>query len=1531
MSARTGLEIAVVGMAGRFPGAPELPALLEVLRHGEDCIALLSDRELEAAGVPEAVRRSPDYVPVRGVLADVDRFDASFFDINPQEAAITDPQHRIFLETAWAALEDAGQVPEGRRIGVYAGTSLNSYHRHNLQPRPELEAGLGRIRMTIGADKDFLSSRVAYRLDLRGPAVTVQTACSTSLVAVCLACEGLLAGACDVALAGGASVAVPQGAGYRWEEGSIYSARGRCRAFDARADGAVPGSGVAVVVLRRLDEALAEGDPVRAVIRGFAVNNDGRRKIGFTAPGREGQRTVIESALRMAEVEPESIGYVEAHGTGTALGDPAEIAALREVFASSGARGPRCALGSIKTNLGHLDAAAGVTGLIKVVLMLEHRQLFASLHFRAPNPEIDFGPLAVCTEARDWLTDGAPRRAGVSSFGIGGTNAHVVLEEAPEPAPSEAREGWQLLVLSARGEDRLRPMRERLSRHLEDGAAPSLPDVAWTLQAGRRHFEHRTFVVARETEGAIEALRAPAAGGAPAAPPVGSVAFLFPGQGEDLAGVGRELYLDLPAFRRAFDRCSDLVASLDGPDLRGLLLHPPADAAEARARLDETEAAQPASFALSYSLALLWEGWGIPPAALLGHSVGEYVAATVAGVFSLDDAVELMVERGRLMQTLPVGAMLAVSLAAEELEPRLAADLALAAVNGPRRCTVSGPSGAVEELASELAREGVAWRRLPASRAFHSPQVEALREPFLERVRSIELRPPATPVVSTLSGTWLRPEEAAAPDYWFEQMRRPVRFDRAVSTLLELEAPALLVLGSGTGLRALVTARARTAGAPVLAPLAASRRDGEVASCLRALGELWAAGAAPAWEAVTGRGRLVSLPAYPFRRERHWIEAPSAEAAPRGGWLISSDAAGGDLARELARVLGGEAILARSHGEARAGAPDRHATGWVDPDRIEPIERRLESEVEILAVDDRPGLRAALDALSCTYVLGFLRGRGVPLRPGDSFPLEGLRETLGVEPRFARFVAFMLRVLEEDGWLRRRGERLEVPAELPPEPQPAALRADLDRRFPEERRLVEQLDRCASSYPETLTGAAEPLSVLFSADEDPWGSAASGGTAPARRSALYLRLVAEWLGERLGETSARPLRVLEVGGGRGRLLDLLSPLFAGGGLEYWFTDVGRSFLVAAERKARERRLPNLRVERLDISRDPASQGFRPGDFDLVLAYDVLHATPDVVRAVRHVRDLLAPGGAVWTIEAVREERWIDMVWGLAPGWWQFEDDGLRTGGPLLGLDGWEAVFRRAGFEGIASFPRDPLRRSASDHGLVVAQRPAAAGPAGEPYGEIRGVLFCGGDRTERGDCRGPAERALAGAEALAADLGLDPATFLVALAPAEPAARVAAAGVRPGTGLIEWQGSAEEVAARVARLLPSLTESAPCALRLLARPAPSARDPRAEGAAAGPDELEAEVRGTVAGVWRDLLGVAEISDHDGFLDLGGDSLVAVQVSARLRHIFEIELTPGDLFEAPTVATLSAVILERLGAPAGDAMAPADATSGGIDG
>jgi phthiocerol/phenolphthiocerol synthesis type-I polyketide synthase E len=887
-----GGHIAIIGMAGRFPGANNIDELWENLKNGVESITFFSDEELIEAGIEPEIVKQPNYVKAKGMLNDVAGFDAAFFGFSPIEAATTDPQQRLFLECAWTALENAGynSGTYAGNIGVYGGTSVNFYLPQNLRQNPEIMEMVGEYPLIFSNEKDFLCTRVSFKLNLTGPAVTVQTACSTSLVAVVMACQSLLLYQSDIALAGGATVFLPRKSGYFYQEGMVLSPDGHCRAFDAKAAGTVDSEGVGLVVLKRLEEALTDGDTIHAVIKGAAINNDGASKMSYLAPSIEGQAQAIEEAIALADVAPETITYVEAHGTGTPLGDPIEIQALTQAFNTE--HKGYCALGTIKTNMGHLDATSGISGLIKTVLTLKHQLIPPTLHFEIPNPEIDFAntPFYVNTKLSKWETNGFPRRAGVSGFGMGGTNAHIVLEEAPLVAQSGPSRPWQLLLLSAKTESALETATIQLVEHLEQHPDLNLADVAYTYQVGRQAFTHRRMLIGQKIEDVhstlsqrVEDVHPPLSQREdfklltnmidPKKTP--SVVFMFSGQGSQYVNMGLELYQTETIFREQVDYCAEFLKPHLNLDLRDVLY--PDSSQNEEQQINQTAFSQPALFVIEYALAQLWMSWGIQPNAMIGHSIGEYVAACLAGVFTLDEALVLVAERGRLMQSMPPGTMLAVPLTEEEIRPLLPNNIDLATINVPSQSVISGPTEAIEQFSAQLlAESGLETQRLHTSHAFHSVMMSPILPAFLAEVQKVQLQAPQMPYLSNVTGTWIKTEEVTAPNYWVKHLRQTVRFADGLQPLLTESKHILLEVGPGRTLSTFAKRHPnKVGGQVVLTSLRHPKEDlSDSGFLLNTLGQLWLAGMEVNWANFYGeeQRRRLPLPTYPFEHQPYWVE-----------------------------------------------------------------------------------------------------------------------------------------------------------------------------------------------------------------------------------------------------------------------------------------------------------------------------------------------------------------------------------------------------------------------------------------------------------------------------------------------------------------------------------------------------------------------------------------------------------------------------------------------------------------------------------
>ena len=879
-------SIAIIGMSGRFPKARDINEYWRNIRDGVECISFFSEDELIARNVDPEVLKDPSFVNAGGVLEDMDMFDASFFGLSARDAEIMDPQHRIFLECAAESLDAAGYDPEtyAGLIGVFAGETLSSYI-FDLYADPGLAARLDDSQIALGNEKDHLATQVSYRLNLRGPSMAIQSACSTSLVSVSVACQSLLNYQCDIALAGGVSADALTGRGYCYQPGGILSPDGHCRVFDAAAKGTVSGNGVGIVVLKRLSEAIADRDQIRAVIRGFALNNDGSHKVGYTAPSIEGQAQVVALAQAAARVEPETISYIETHGTGTELGDPIEIAGLRLAFQCRTQEKHFCAIGSVKSNIGHLDAAAGVASLIKTVLALENKVLPPSLHFTRPNPKIDFenSPFYVNTKLSEWKPANGVRRAGVSCFGIGGTNAHVIVEEAPPSLRAPHSRPCCVIKLSARTGPALEKMTDNLAEFLSQCPDADLANVAYTSQVGRRTFKHRRALMCPSLD-TIDARKALAERdpqrlfSTVCESTQRTVSFLFPGQGTQHADMALSVYKMEPAFRTQVDICAEILKPHLGLNLRDLL-YPAAEYREkAENTLRRTLFTQPALFTIEYALARMWMAWGIRPSAMIGHSIGEYVAACLAGVFSLEDALKLVAWRGQLMEETPPGAMLAVALSEPAARRYLDKQISLAAVNGPESCVLAGSLEAIESLTVRFSEYAIRHTRLNTSRAFHSSLLDSVVGSFVRRVRTVNLKAPEIPFLSNVTGEWITAETAMDPVYWGRQLRQPVRFADGLRQLCETPDRILLEVGPGQTLSNLARQRPPGGEPVVVFPSLSggSNRQADIDILLGSWGKLWLHGAAADWKGFYDGepARRIQIPGYPFERQRYWM-APS--------------------------------------------------------------------------------------------------------------------------------------------------------------------------------------------------------------------------------------------------------------------------------------------------------------------------------------------------------------------------------------------------------------------------------------------------------------------------------------------------------------------------------------------------------------------------------------------------------------------------------------------------------------------------------
>ncbi|MGK4005259.1 SDR family NAD(P)-dependent oxidoreductase [Sorangium sp. So ce1036] len=1513
-------QIAIIGMAGRFPGAKSVDAFWQNLRDGVESIVALSDEDLAGAGVPPEVASDSSYVRARAVLDDVEWFDAAFFGMTPREAEILDPQHRCFLECAWEALEHAGYNPEAFKgtIGVYAGASgHDTYFLNNLYPNHELRKAMD-YQVYVANDKDFLATRTSYKLNLRGPSVAVQTACSTSLVAVHMACQALLTYQCDMALAGGVAIHVPTRSGYLYRHGMILSPDGRCRTFDAEAQGTVVGNGAGVIVLRRLEDALDSGDHIEAVIRGSAVNNDGSGKIGFTAPGVEGQALAIAQALAMANTDPETISYVEAHGTGTRLGDPIEVAALTRAFRarSRSQRKGWCALGSVKPNVGHLDAAAGITGVIKVVQALRHRQIPATLHFRTPNPEIDFAssPFYVNATLADWEPGEGPRRAGVSSFGIGGTNAHAILEEAPHAAAAPGGRSWQLLLLSARTRTALDAITASLVGHLKENPDVSLPDVAFTLQVGRRTFPHRRMLVCDDAEEAVsllstlgerrvlahveEAVDRP-------------VVFMFPGQGTQYVGMARELYEREPTFCAGVDLCAAMLQAELGLDLREVLYPPPGREDAAAELLRQTRFAQPALFVIEYALATLWMEWGVRPAAVIGHSLGEYVAACLAGVFALEDALRIVARRGRLMQEMPPGAMLAVPLPEDEVLPLLdegGGALSLAAVNGPSACVVAGPEDAIEALSDRLFDErALECQRLQTSHAFHSRMMEPMLAAFTEVVARARPSAPKIPLASNVTGTWLSAADAQSPEYWARHVREPVRFMAGLGEVLADPTRALLEVGPGRVLSTLAKHHpARGARRVMLSSIRhVHHRQSDIGFLLETLGQLWLSGVRIDWSGFYTHEprRRVPLPTYPFERKRYWIDPPALPAASPASSPRRPQRSAPEPAGLLHLLAWRRSVLSGSMKSSARPPGTRSCIVFADDYGLGArMEMRLRRDgYRVITVRPGGGFAAAGDGeftvdpasrADHAALFGALRAAGVspsrimflwgvskpPRAPLDAGRLEaaqrlgffglialaqgisdaGLRD----EVRLGVVTSHMQKVTDAAVLCPEKATLLGAVEAIPRAyPNISCISVDIDLPEPrtlQEGRLIDQL------LAEVTLDQTEQVVAYRNGERwvrvfEPARMDRAEGLPPRlREGGVYL--IAGGLGV-VGSTLAQHLAKIA----RAKLvLTGRTPLPP---REAWDDLLKASSLAAQRRKMRaviemERLGAEVLVLTADVTQLEEMRGAVAQAIERFGRVDgVIHAAgagrdvplPRLTRAEGEA--LLAPklAGALVLDEALR---------GLRPDFVAL--CAARTAGARgAGLSGQHAA--------TAFLDAFAQRRAAGDGPLTIAidwdawQRPDA--PQGEREAEEGGA-----PSTEDGLSR---DEAL---DAFLRILTSPTPHVVVTRRDAQPRSRRTPSSAAPPSREAESEGIPRSVHPR-----PDLdtTYVAP-------------RDP---------------LERVIAETWEKLFGIERIGVHDDFFALGGDSLLAVQLISRLRNVVNMDLPGHSLLNARTVATLAELIAQ----------------------
>jgi acyl transferase domain-containing protein/SAM-dependent methyltransferase len=1259
--------IAIVGMGLRFPGGANDPeSFARLLWSRRDAV---SDVPGGRWAVDELYSRDPD-VPGKictrrgGFLDRVDLFDADFFGVSPREAASMDPQQRILMEVSWEALENAGHAPDrlsGARGGVYIGISNSDYGRALFAQPERLD-----VYASTGSALSIAAGRLSYFLGWQGPGIAIDTACSSSLVALHLACQGLRLRECDLALAGGVNLVLTPEWSICFSDARMMSPDGRCKTFDEGADGYVRGEGCGVVVLRRLSDALADGDRILALVRGSAVNQDGRSG-GLTAPSGPAQQAVICAALQAAGAAPNEIGYLEAHGTGTPLGDPIEIGAIGSVFSPGRDRSQPLAVGSVKTNIGHLEAAAGIAGIAKVVLALQHGAIPPNLHLQTASPLIDWAhlPITVPVETMRWPLESGRRLAGVSSFGFSGCNAHAILEQAPDvsaPKTTDMDRPLHVLALSAREAPTLGELARRYEAALTDDM--DVADACYTANAGRSHFNTRLVVTGatmgelRQGLGAFiegqpsEAVSSGRQDGA-ARP---QVAFLFTGQGAQYPRMGLELYATSPTFRSALDECA---AGLSPFMERGLL-----DVlrdTSATTPVNQTSYAQPLMFAIEYALAMLWRSWGVEPVAVLGHSLGEYTAACIAGVLRLNDALRLVAERGQLTKLLASDGAMATVFASHDVVANEIAfasgALTIAGYNGPEHFVVSGEPHAISAMLARMQKAEVRCKPLEISYAAHSPLIDAVVPAFRTVLEATRFQPDRIALISNVTGAPASSAEVGNVEYWLEHMRRPVRFADGMKALAAQGISHCVEIGPHP---VLLSMAAECFPGDAMAWLPSLRRGRpEWSDLTESLRRLYAAGVNVDWNGFDKgyQRRKTVLPTYPFHRRRHWIDIHGA----------------GHKALATARTRWSDVSVAMGR-QAKQGPLD-------------------------LDVRSYPARWDCLARLSLAHAARTLRDAGLFVRVGDAQTLGQVMSRAEIGETYQHLIRRWLNDLVVAGQLRAEGDSYVADTPLPDPPLPA-LWLEAEQLLNDDRPLMTYLRNCGDLLSDVLRGKVSPLETLF-----PGGSFDLAEDLYQRSSTMrYINGLAAAGVEALGRTAstAARLRVLEIGAGTGGTTTSLLPALPADRTQYTFTDVSELFTDRARQRFRQ--YPFVSYSRFDLERDPSSQGFAPASFDLIVSANAVHAAVDLPATLRRLRGLLAPGGLLMLVESTNHFSWFDMTTGLIEGWQHFADD-LRKDAPLLAVPQWIDVLRESGFEQATAWPEADSAAAHLGQHVLIAQVP----------------------------------------------------------------------------------------------------------------------------------------------------------------------------------------------------------------------------------
>lgn len=1511
LDAINGTEIAIIGMNGRFPGAPNLDRFWNNLINGVESISYFTDEQLASGGVPKEVLNNPLYVKARPILEGVDLFDASFFGYSPLEASSMDPQHRLFLECAWELLEVAGYDTETYDgvISVFAGANLSSYLPHYIHKNREAYQAIGEFLAYISNVQDSLATRVGYKLNLKGGCFSVQTACSTSLAAVHLACQNLRNFESDMAIAGGVSIYVPQVSGY-WIQEGVFSPDGKCRAFDAEGKGMLFGNGLGMVALKRLKDAQRDGDSIEALIKGSAANNDGDLKVSFLGPSVNGQAAVIAEALADGAVHPETISYIEAHGTGTPLGDASEIAALTRAFQTWTRKTGFCRIGSVKPNIGHLNAASGIVSLIKTVLALKHEKIPPILHFTKPNPELNLPatPFVASSQPSDWKRSEAPRRAGMNSFGFGGTNVHVVVQEAPPVPQAPVPKGPALAILSAKSSASLQKAADNLALHLKAHGGSSLADTAFTLQVGRRAFNHRLMLVVRDIPSLLERLD-PANRPAPQfqARRDPSVIFLFPAPPEDatrLINTALEAYHIYGPFRMSILECAKAFLPHANCDLAAILYPAVENMDKARVELTRPAAARAAHFALGYAMAKLWMAWGIKPSQMIGQGDSEWIAACLSGVFSLDDAARLVCA----VQPLENAFDQASALPELRLLPPSIPFISNATGEAISLTQWQDPFYWAKPMrphlewakAIRLVSKGLRPIFLELSQTFH-PSPGAGQDHSPEAPTVIRSLNPAVPcewaadsILDALGRLWLegatvdwkafhageQRRRLALPTYAFDRQRfwveppvippkkkrepqkeprhrtisdclyapswkkSPVPLLGAVSKSAEPEE--FVVFLDDLGVAQDFVERLRALGHSVfsvregdrwskgvnqdfvirpaergdyfdLCSAIASKRNGalrlvhfwslsrdagdvyEPHFCERAMtmgfhSILFAVQALG--ELIQDRDVLVSIvsnnmhsvddtekvcpvkalalglvkvlgqeyprfsacnidivpeqlnesvkdqlfeeiclrspdPIVAFRGRCRWThcmtpvsfkstQGNSSKLKKNGSYLIVGGLGGVGLllAGRIAQTVPCNLILmgrtnlpprdqwpslleadALGIRTAQPAAPDWNAEKVF----VDDILQRQENLFGKRCMRAHAGLEEAIDRLCALYVLSYFHD-SVPIEPGNLLDETRFFESLGIKPKFRKLFNAMITMLEQDGFLERRSNGIMFSQSKRDLPDPGSLKGELERKYPIFAGMLKLMEHCVGHYRQALRGEIESIGVLYPNGDSAFLNSCLEKYDEYNNAQLYLATLRQFVKRQARQARGRKIRILEVGGGVGALTRLLAAELKDENIEYCFTDLGQNFVLAAEREAQQWKLDFLKFKVFDITKDPAAQDFKLGSFDIVLGFNVVHATPRIFETIANLKTLLRPSGFLCLVEAVRTQRWADMTFGMAEGWWSFEDLEVRPSSPLMSCDRWETELRRHAFQNVDVFPQSAASRSATDSALVIAQQ-----------------------------------------------------------------------------------------------------------------------------------------------------------------------------------------------------------------------------------